>query len=212
MRIRNTFILIASALFFATSSFAQTPKAATVRYDKTDRPGLVITYPFSDKIVEAALRNHLDKDGFTKRSSRKGFDIYKAQNWDEISGKLVDVYTNVDGRKGTSTVSLLVSKGYDNFVTAANDSAMFGKMKIFLSSLLTDILQVQLRADIDGQNELIKNTERDLSREQDNNKKLLKQKEDIEKDIANSNNKQANITKAIAEQKAKLLDMQSKLK
>lgn len=212
MRLRLSILFLFASLFFASSSFAQTPKAATVRYDKTDRPGLVITYPFSEKIVETALRNHLDKVGFRKRSSKRGFDTYKAQNWDEISGKLVDVYTKVDGNKSSSTISLLVSKGYDNFVTAANDSAMFGQMQAFMSSLLTDILQVQLRADIETQNDLIKTVERDLSKEQDNAQKLAKQKEDIEKDIANSANKQSDITKALAEQKAKLQDMQSRLK
>lgn len=214
MKLPSIILALCAPLFFALSAKAQTPtpKAAVVRYDKTDRPGLTIEFPAASNIVETALRNHLSKAGFSKRNSRKGFDTYKAQNWDEISGKQVDVYTSVTGNKNTSMVSLLVSKGYDNFVTAENDPDMFGKMQTFMSSLQDDIVQEQLKVDIAAQQDLLKNAERDLSKEQDNTKSLQKQKEEIEKKISGSNDKQNEITKVIGVIKGKIQEMQSRLK
>lgn len=205
------FPLLLGLLITASSSFAQTPKAAVIHYDKADHQGLVISYPFSEKVVEDALRNRFDKAGFSKRHTKKGFDVYQGQNWDEVSAKQVDVYTKVDGNRSSSTISLLVSKGYDNNVTQSSDSAMFNKLEVFMSSLLNDILQVQLLEDIKSQEDVVKNAQKDYDREVDNGNKLQKDKERIEKDIANSAAQQQTLNKALSDQMVKLESMKAKV-
>ena len=204
--------LIAALLLMPQFAMAQTAQSVQIRYSKADQPGLAITFPYSENIVETAVRNRMDREEVGKRRSSKGFDYYRAEKWGDISANHVDIYTKVDGNRSSSTVNLLVSKGYDNFVSGTIDEVMYKRMQDFLTSLKTDIDLVVLQEAIKAQEEAVKEKEKAVRNALDEESKLAKQKEAVEKAIEAQQKEKANTARLLADEQAKLAEMQKGLK
>jgi hypothetical protein len=209
-------ILTCSFLFIALSAntalHAQEVREAKVRYAKSERPGLLADFPYSRAIVESALRARLEKAGFAKPKSDRGFASYQAATWPEVAPGQVDVYTRVDGKGAQSTVVLLVSKGYDNYVSAASDAVMAAKLKAFLNSLLPDIRAEQLRADMLVQEEMIRRAEKAFKDIDDDANKLAREKERIEKQMAENASEKARRAESLNAERGKLEAMRALVK
>ncbi len=175
-----TIALLSACLCFANSLRAQEVRQANVKFAKSERPGLLADFPYSEGVVNAALHARLERSGFTKPKSEKGFSMYKAATWPEVSPGQLDVYAKVDGKGGKSTVILLVSKGYDNYVSEASDSMISARLKAFLNSLLPDIKAVQIQSDIVAQEEAIRRAERAYKDADEDGNKLAREKERLE--------------------------------
>lgn len=123
----------------SVQSNAQNPQEGNIRFNKADRNGVIANYSTSQSITEQTVVNKLAVAGLTKKSKTKGYMLYKQVNWPAITPETVDVYVKVGGNKKKSTVSLLVAKGYDNFISSASDATAMNNMKEFLNSLPQDI-------------------------------------------------------------------------
>ncbi len=185
---------------------AQGAQDANIRFGKQDRPGLLITFPYSQGITENALRARLDRAGLGKPKSDKGFMSFQAANWAEIAPGQLDVYAKVDAGKGDkqSTIALLVSKGYDNYVSASNEPAMSAKLKAWLDALLPDIQAQQLAADVRALEEAVARAEKDYKNADDDGNKLAREKEKIEKQLAENASVKQQRADALSAAKAKL--------
>ena len=193
--------------FFAAATLhAQGAHEGNIRFAKTERPGLLAEYPYSKGIVENALHARLEKAGIGKPKSQKGFDSYQGVNWPDISAEQVDVYTNVDanGKDNQSTVVLLVSKGYDNYVSTATDPVIAAKLKAFLDGLTADIQAGQHLADIGGQEEIVRRAEKAYKDADDDGNKLARDKERLEKQIAENAAEKSKRGDVLNAEKAKL--------
>lgn len=210
---KNTLKSIALVLAIAATgtATAQNAHESSVKINKTNENAVVADFNKPADVVEAALKDRLEKEGLGKMKNSKGFMTYAGTLWNSVSSDKLDVYFKVEGKKDKSTVSVLVSKGYNNFVTSGSDAKIIGNVKAFLNDFAAYTNSYQLTLDIKAQEEAIKKAEKAYSNSVDNNKDLLSQKEKLEKRIAESNNEQILKQKALDEEKKKLNDLKVKM-
>jgi hypothetical protein len=204
-------IALVIAIAATGTATAQNAHESSIKFNKKSENAVVADFNKSAEVVEAALKDRLEKEGLGKMKTSKGFMSYAGTLWNSVSADKLDVYFKVEGKKDKSTVSVLVSKGYDNFITSGSDAKTIDNVKAFLNSFVTYTNSYQLTLDIKAQEEAIKKAEKAYSNSIDNNKDLLSQKEKLEKRIAESNNEQTLKQKALDEEKKKLSDLKLKM-
>lgn len=208
---KKVFTSLALALAIAATGTvsAQNAHESSVKFNKTNENAVVADFDKPADIVEAALKDRLEKEGLGKMKSSKGFMSYSGVLWNSVSSDKLDVYFKVEGKKDKSSISVLVSKGYDNFITSGSDSRTIDNVKAFLNGFMANANAYQLGLNIKAQEEAVKKAEKAYSNATDDNKDLLSQKEKLEKKIAESNNDQTLKQKALDEAKKKLDDLKS---
>jgi hypothetical protein len=118
---------------------AQDVKESVVKYSKETHPGVVAAYSADEDVVRGALLKRLAAAGLTDKKTQKGFYLFRGVNWTEVMAEKVDVYVRVDGNSSKATAYIMISKGYDNFISAATDPEAVDKLKNILNSLTADI-------------------------------------------------------------------------
>ena len=197
-------IVVASSALVTTTSFAQNAKEATITYNKTDAAGYTANYNLPKEYVIKALDNYFQEKGFGKSSSSKGFTTYKGKSWNDITNGTVDVYYQVSGKKNNTTVNMMVSTGYDNYITNAFDMNASNNLINFLNTLPE---KANFIKDLDTKEDALKALKKDQSKAQDNLKKLEKEKEKLEKEISDAKNKIQTQTNDIASKENELNSM-----
>jgi len=205
--------LSAAALLLtaANISYAQNAQEGRVSFMKGDQNAVVAEYDLPKNIVEDALKERLEKAGLSKRSSEKGFMAYKGAIWTEVSPDKVDVYAKVEGKGAVSTITLLVSKGYDNFISSATDPEKVQKVQAFLNSFIKDAKLYQLKLSIAAQEEAVKKAEKELKNTAEDGQKLAKDKEKVEKQIAENQTAQGQKQTTLDAAKVKLEELKREL-
>ena len=207
---KRTFMFATLALVISTSGhlFAQDAKETTVKYNKVNQNALIATYDQPAEVTEAALKERLSKDGLTRMKSSGGYMAYSGVIWSPVSTDKMDVYFKVEGKKDKSTITVLASKGYDNFVSSANDPVTVSQIKRYLNGFAVHANAYNLGLSIKAQEDVIRKAEKAYNNSVEANKDLLAQKEKLEKKIAESNNEQLLKQKALNEEQLKLTSMQ----
>lgn len=208
---KKVFASLAIAFAITGAAQAQNAHEAAVKFNKTTENAVIADYDKPADMVEAALKDRLEKDGLGKMKSSKGFMGYAGTLWNTVSTDKLDLYFKVEGKKDKSTVTVLISKGYDNFITSASDARTIDNVKAFLNDFMTYANSYQLGLNIKAQEENIKKVEKTFNNSVDNNKDLLAQKEKLERKIAESNNDQILKQKSLDEEKQKLANLKAQL-
>jgi len=78
-------------------------------------------------------------------------------------------------QKDKSTIYLLVSKGYDNFISPEVDTATFAAATAFLNGFVAGTAGYRLNLDIEEQGKVVKNAEKKLASLQDDDKDLVRE-------------------------------------
>ncbi len=195
----------------ASHCMAQNAHESSVKFMKGQQNAIVADYDLPGDVVENALKERLDKEGLGKKSSEKGFMAYKAVTWAGIGPDKMDIYVKVDGKDGKSTITLLASKGYDNFVTSANDADKVQKLEAFLNSFTNDAKAYQLKLAVAAQEEVIRKAEKDYKGSVEDGDKLSRDKEKLEKQIAENKNVQGKKETALSSEKGKLEELKKQM-
>lgn len=156
------FRIIAIALCLnmaAGAGYAQNAKEVIVEVAKVQQPAFQAEYKYSCKFMTATLKEELEKAGLEKRKKYKGFRKYEGVNFPALSPNKVDIYTKVKGKKNNATVWLLVSTGYDNFISAQKDAAVAANTITFLNKLNDDAAARQAAIDLEAQKAALKKAE-----------------------------------------------------
>jgi len=183
-----------SAMMVAVSVFSQSATETTVKYNKMDVPGVsFVTSDYDVKVTAEALKARLEKDARLKGSNANGFRFYQAQPFAELGSLNYDIYVKVAtiGKKKDlkTVIYLLVSKGNENFESAAKDPELTENMKNFLNNFVATYLrQYDIEMKIQSQAKLIKKLEKENKSLLSNREKLKKQTEENEKAIAKNQN------------------------
>jgi len=205
-------VALAVAITFAGTATAQNAHEASVKINKNNQNAVVADYDAPSSVVEGALKERLAKEGLGKMKTSKGFMTYSGVLWNSVSKEKMDVYFKVEGKKEKSTISVLVSRGYDNFISSGNDAPTIENVKSFLNSFMNDTKAYQLGLNIAAQEEMVKKAEKAFSNSTSNNKDLLSEKEKIEKKIAESTNDITLKQRALDEEKQKLQELKAMAK
>lgn len=199
-------------LIFSMSVFAQNARETIVKFKKVNQTAVVADYEAPKKIVEDALKARLDKAGLGKRKTSKGYMTYTGTIWQEITTDKVDVYVKVSGKKDKSSIEVLVSKGYDNFINSGNDAFATENIKTFLNNFVSELSFHQLGLDIKKQEDAVKKAEKEAADAIAEAKRLESEREKIEKRMAENKTQQELKNRSVEEQKALLQELKSQLK
>ncbi len=175
-------IIASTILFSGLNSNAQAIES-TVKFNKTDVTGFTNNYQGAKDILGEAVENYFKNSFAVKSKSSKGFKLYEGVNWPEVSSEKLDVYYKVSGKKSNSQLEILVSKGYDNFVSSQTDPMTSSNVLIFMNSIKDKMQVVVNNNDVILAEKELKNAEKELEKAKRKASDLRKEKENIEKNI-----------------------------
>ena len=197
------------AIAGAGTASAQNAHESSVKFDKNNENAIVADYNKPADIVEAALKKQFESEGLSKSKSKSGYTYFSKVTWNKVGSQSADIYYKVEGKKEKSTVTVLVSKGYNNFISSGSDASAVDNVKAFLNDLSRHADVHQHTLIIKAQEEAVAKAEKAFSNSADNNKDLMAQKEKLEKKIAESTNEQTLKQQALDAEKKKLTDLKA---
>ncbi len=176
-------------LFTAIAANAQS-RTSTVEYAKINRQAVVNEIPFPEKTVRNAIEDKMGKAGY-KSKEMKGYDVYRGVRLSEIGTDTYDMYFMVDRKsrkdKEASIITLLLTKGFDNFISDSTDATVINNAKNYLNNIKLMIGAYDLEQQILEQEDAVRKAEKKKSNlidDADNFQKKLKNlQDDIEKNI-----------------------------
>jgi hypothetical protein len=190
-------ISILTFLVLGTISLMAQSTASNVEFKKSLRPALTLPLPFNPETAEQTILAKLKETGYkpsksggflNKKTKEEGFYKFPGVVLPELANQQLDLYFKVDrldnDSSNRSAITLLVSKGYDNFVSDSSDSSMFLAAENFLNGFVenTNVYNI--------------------------NQKLDKQKQDL----ATSEKKWSDVRDRQTQAKRKITELESELK
>jgi hypothetical protein len=167
---------------------AQTSAAeGKIEYQKGEKPAAVIELPYSQEIVEGALKDKLTKVG-VKEERLKGMQVFKGARLTPTDGEVADLYFKVErnGKKedNRSTVYLILGRPNENVaLRTPNDAYRLQDAKTFLNNLAPVVDAYNLELNITQQEELIKKSEKNLKSLMDDQKQYEDKIRDLQDKI-----------------------------
>lgn len=206
MKIIKTF-LFTGLLLASQCGFSQITEGQ-VTMNKINRPSIVGEFNFSQEIVESVILEDLKYNGFPKASDSKGFKFFAGIVFEKISSEKIDLYIKVDGikkEKDKSTVTMVITKGPESFVSSSGDPETFKTASAYLLELKPKFEARQLEINITVQEAVIKKAEKTYNSLIGTGESLQSKKADIEASIA-KNKKEQEDQSALLEKERKLLE------
>lgn len=210
---KHLFTLIC-ALSLCIAATAQS-RTATVEYQKVNRQAVVAEIPFPEKTIRDAIDNKMEQMGYKGKDS-KGFTVYKGVRMPELGSDSYDLYFMADRKsrkeKENSTLTLMITKGFDSFVSDSTDARVMNNAKNYLDSIRNMIAAYDLEQQIIAQEDAVKKADKKYNNLVDDGASLEKKRKNIEKDIEDNKKDQANQQAEIEKQKQILETLRGKRK
>lgn len=214
---KTTFSLLLFVLCFAAGAQSVT---TSVKFDKVDKPALMLYLPYSQEVAEGTILTKLKEIGFEpetkgslfwKQNKVNGFYAYKGVMLKGDKSELVDLYFKVD-RRGSkkdnqSVMYMMTSKGGDNFISDMTDATTFSASQKFLNGFVTETASYKHTLDIKAQEETVKKAEKKLVDLMDDEKDMQKKIEKLQEDLKKNKESQINQQALIESEKKKLADL-----
>jgi len=203
----NKFIIVLFTLFVSLSVSAQS-YTGTVEFQKVLRETVVNILPFPEKVIMGAIEDTMQKLGY-KGKEVKDFTVYRGVKLPDFNNVPLDLYFMAERKskkeKESSLVTLLVSKGFDDFITRASNAELVEKAKVYLDSLRNAVGYYDLEQQIAEQETVMKDNAKksnDLVSEAED---LQKKRKKLEKEIEDNAKEQANM-KSETEKQQQILE------
>lgn len=216
------FVLMAFLCAGTISAVAQAT-SSTITINKKMQPGLILELPNTTEVAEGTLLQKLKETGYSpetsgamfwKKNKQDGFYVFNGVTLPALNNQKLDLYFKIErkGRKAKeqSTMSMLVSKGYDNYVSLESDSVTFLAASEFLNSFVARNLSFGLQKEIEAQEKVVANAEKKLANLEDDEKALQKKIEQLQADVQNKRSDRDLQIKEISNQKAILDALKAK--
>ena len=217
------YLLIVFVLTGTIPAFSQTT-FTTITIKNKLQPGLVLHLPNNTDVAEGTILQKLKETGYSpetkgmsfwKQNKLDGFYVFNGIKLPALNNQKLDMYFKVEressSQKEKSIIYLLVSKGYDNFISPELDSVTFAAATDFLNSFTATTASYRLNLDIEEQEKVVKNAETKLSDLQNDEKSQIRKIEELQADLRNKKNQQFIQEKEIANQKMKLQELKARM-
>jgi hypothetical protein len=188
---------------------AQTMSETNVKFMNSTASAVVASYNVPESVMRQALEQKLSKENIGKVKESKGYYTFSGITWNRISADKMDYYFTVDGKKNNATITVIASKGYNNFISSSTDLQSIQNIKAFLSDFAQAINAYQLSLDIKAQQDAVATAEKNYVKSTSQIEGLKKEKEALEKKIAQSDSLQAQQHIMLDAAKQKLLSLQA---
>lgn len=176
-------ILTIAVIALSGQLFAQQPINHMVDINKESAPAWIIRFDADKKIVEKAIEAEMAESGLKKFSKDSGFQAAKGIVWNAVSPEQRDVYYKVVGNKKKSEVQVLVSTGYNNFVSTQNHGEEYQAVGNFLNRLPERVNELKVLEDMAGIQKEIEKLKKKQAKNEKSNKKLQNSIKKAEKSI-----------------------------
>ena len=216
-------VFIAFLLFATMPGFSQST-FTTVAVNKNLQPALVLHLPNNMAVAEGTILQKLKETGYSpqtkgqlfwKKNKKDGFYVFNGITLPALNNQKLDLYFKVEreskSQKDQSIIYMLVSKGYDNFITPELDSASFAAATEFLNGFVATTASYRLNMDIAEQEKVLKGAENKLSELRDDENSIVKKIESLQSDLQNKRNDQVMQEKDVANQRSKLEELKAKV-
>lgn len=198
--------LLKSTLLFTVMAFttqAQNAKETTVKFNKQERPAFSAEYPLSKKMIEETIKSKMVNAG-SKGKRYKGFRKYEGVVLPELSPTKVDVYSKIKGNKSKAGVVMLVSTGYDNYVSPASNSSIAANTITMLNQLKDDAVALKAAQDLAAQQLALQIAEEKKRKSDEQAQKLAKKKAALDKKLAEENQAATKASREVEAEKVRL--------
>ncbi len=175
-------VLLITVLFFTSFVFSQKIKEETVSLLKDKRQCVVAEYEIPSKVMEKVVEDYFSKEGLKKTSSKSGFKIYEKATFSKVSNEILDYYIKVDGNKKKSKVTVVVSKGYENFIKPA-EGEIYSNFNDVFKTFQEIGYKSWVEDQMKDQQKIIQKAEKKYNKLIKEGKSLVKDKEGIENKI-----------------------------
>ncbi len=196
-------VLFLSVLFVSTVVFSQKIKEETVSLLKDKRPCLVAEYDIPAEVMENVVEDYLSKEGLKKPSSKSGYKLYEKAIFSKISNDAMDYYIKVDGNKEKSKVTVVISKGYENFITIS-EGGIYSNFKDVLKKIQDVGYKAWVDEKIKEQQKVIDKAQKKYDKLVEDGKDLVKEKENIENKIQRNKSDQEGAKNQLEEEIKKM--------
>lgn len=189
----------------------------TITYKEKLQPALTIQLPNTTEVAQGTILQKLKETGydpqtkgmlFWKTNKVEDFYVFTDVQLPELNNQKLDMYFKIakatNGDKENSTVYLMVSKGYDNFVSPQTDTATFYSAQKFLDGFVVGTNTFKHNTDVETQQANVANAEKKLSDLQKKEKDISSKIAELQSDLVNNQNDQKNQRTEIDNQKARL--------
>lgn len=204
-------IVLSFILWFGSllNVFAQNAHESSVKFEKNDVNAVIADYNRPKSVIEEALKAQLEKEGLVKPDKSKGYIIYKGTNWNRLGKEKADIYFKVDGSKSKATITVLISKGYGNFINAETDPGIIKKAVDFLNNLEKKADEVQFSLDLSAQQFVIEKAEKEYARSLSDSTDFAADRKKLDAKILAQNEALQSRKKALEAERLKLAGMKN---
>lgn len=188
-------ILITLMTYLCVSSvlFAQNAKVSYVDFNKKSQPAVSADFDMPGEITEGAIKKKMSDAKIKGGSTKDGFITYVEIVIPEIRAEKMDVYFKIEDKKTTSTLYMLTSKGYENFMSKESDPEVNEKTISYLNAFAKDVMRYGYNSGIAKNEEKLKDLEKDLKKSVKNGESLAKDKTKTEEKAAKNQNEIGNL-------------------
>ena len=197
-------VLVLVSLFFCCAGAFAQARTVTTEYQKSMQPAIEVEVPYAEKTVTNSIIERFEKKGY-KGKENKGFISFKGVRLPELGSGEYDLYFKVDRKsrqqKDASVLTLLISSGYDKFISESDDPNLIDSAKKMLNGQTDITAAMDLESQIKDQDNANKKAEKKLADLLDDNESMNKKKVKLEKDIEENLKKQEEQRAEIEKQK-----------
>ena len=204
------------------AAFSQSTSKA-VTFKEVIRPGLQLQLGCEPKTAEQTILAKLKETGYTpeksggffnKRNKQEGFYVFSGVVLPELANEKVDLYFKVepvnDNTNDRSAVTLMVSKGYENFVAKENDSTTFAASEKFLNSFVNRTDMFAVTGQIEDQKKSLAISEKKWQTLRDKQKEARNKIVQLEADLKNWQQEELTQQKDVERQRLALNDLETR--
>lgn len=173
-------LALANILMFSVQ--AQNAKEVSTTINKAQKTAFQADYKVPKDLMKTTLDDRFKKAGISGKKS-KGFVKYEGVTFSELSPNKIDIYTKLDGKKDNSSVLMLVSTGYDNFISTATDAATAANTITFLNKLNEDAVAMKGAIDLAAQQKAVATAQEKLKKSEKEKEKLAKKRAKLDKQL-----------------------------
>ncbi len=164
-------------------------KTTTIEYKKISRDAVSRELPFPEKTVINAMEDTLEKMGYHGKES-KGFMVFKGVTLPVLGTDPYDLYISTDRKskreKESAVITMMISKGEDNFITEATDPGIIKNAKSYLDNIDPSIAHYDLEQQIAAQEDIVRKAEKKATNLSEDGDDLQKKRKKIEEQIADN--------------------------
>lgn len=197
-------------VMFCISGFSQDISQTNISFMDGKQNAIEAKYNFSEDIMEKAVKSILEKKNLKKTSTKKGYNVYEGIVFSDLTTDKIDFYIKVDGNKSSTKVTILVSKGYNNFISESVDPSTFKNIKTLCKEFNINAIEENLNREIAKQEEVVKDAEKKYNKSVDKGKDLAKDKEEVIRKIGENTEEQKSLKTDIETQNKVLSTLKSK--